>query len=141
MANFNLNKSIIGGRLTATPELKKTIDGISTTSFTVAVNRRIKTKNKETRTDFINVMAWRGTAEFICKHFCKGNSICIEGSIQTRNWTDDKGKKHYVTEVLADEVFFVDSKSEAVSLNNISSDNSFDFTEITANGEDDDLPF
>lgn len=113
MANFNFNKTILGGRLTADPELKTTPSGLSVTSFTVAVNRRGKGKDGETQADFINVTAWRGLAEFITRHFRKGSSICVVGEIQTRSWTDPQGQKHYATEVVADEAYFVDSKGEA----------------------------
>ena len=114
MANLNLNKSIISGRLTADPELKSTPSGISVTSFTVAVNRSYRAKNGEQpQADFINVTAWRQTAEFITRHFRKSSSICIVGSIQTRSYTDKQGQKRYATEVVADEAYFVDSKSEA----------------------------
>lgn len=113
MANFNFNKTILGGRLTADPELKTTPTGVSVTSFTVAVNRRGKGKDGETQADFINVTAWRGLAEFITRHFRKGSSICVVGSLQTRSWTDPQGQKHYATEVVADEAYFVDSKGEA----------------------------
>lgn len=113
MANFNFNKTILGGRLTADPELKTTPTGVSVTSFTVAVNRRGKGKDGETQADFINVTAWRGLAEFITRHFRKGSSICVVGAIQTRSWTDPQGQKHYATEVVADEAYFVGSKGEA----------------------------
>lgn len=114
MANFNYNKVIIGGRITADPELKTTPSGISVTSFSVAVNRRFGGKNgEEQQADFFNVTAWRQTAEFITRYFRKASSICIEGSLQTRNWTDQNGQKHYVTEIVADNAYFVDSRSEA----------------------------
>ena len=114
MANFNFNKVIIGGRLTADPELKTTPSGVSVTSFTVAVNRNYRSKSgEEPQADFINVTAWRQTAEFISRYFRKASSICIVGSIQTRNWTDNQGQKRYSTEVVADEACFVDAKSES----------------------------
>ncbi len=114
MANFNFNKVILGGRLTADPELKTTPSGISVTSFTVAVNRRFGGKNsEETQADFINVTAWRQTAEFVTRYFRRASSICIVGSIQTRSWTDNQGQKRYATEVVADEAYFVDAKSES----------------------------
>ena len=112
MSNFNFNKVILGGRITADPELKSTPTGVPVTSFTVAVNRRTD-KNGETKADFINVTAWRNTAEFVTRFFHKSSPICIVGAIQTRSWTDPQGQKRYATEVVADEVFFVDSKSEA----------------------------
>ena len=104
MSNLNLNKVILGGRLTADVELKQTPQGVSVTTFSIAVNRR----GKEAQTDFINCQAWRQTAETICKYFKKGSSICISGQIQVRSWTDQQGNKRYATEVIADEVYFVD---------------------------------
>lgn len=113
MANFNFNKVIIGGRLTADPELKTTPSGVAVTSFTVAINKRHQPKDaKETQADFVNVTAWRGTAEFVCNYFRKASSICVVGSMQTRSWTDPQGQKRYATEVVADEAYFVDAKGE-----------------------------
>ncbi|MCR5681171.1 MAG: single-stranded DNA-binding protein [Clostridiales bacterium] len=111
MANFNFNKVILGGRLTADPELKTTPSGIPVTSFTVAVNRR--SKSEDAQADFLNVTAWRQTAEFVTRYFRKGSSICVVGSIQTRSWTDQSGQKRFATEIVADEAFFVDAKSES----------------------------
>ena len=116
MANFNLNKAILGGRLTGDPELRQTGTGTPVTSFTVAINRRYSSsQNAENgqSADFINVVAWRERAEFVCKYFKKGSSICVIGSIQTRKWTDNNGQNRYATEVVADEINFVDSKSES----------------------------
>ena len=114
MANFNFNKVIIGGRLTGDPELKTTPSGVSVTSFSVAVNRRFGSKNgEEQQADFFTVTAWRQTAEFITRYFRKASSICIEGSLQTRNWTDQNGVKHYATEIVAENAYFVDAKSES----------------------------
>lgn len=113
MANFNFNKVILGGRLTADPELKTTPSGIAVTTFTVAVNRRFGGKNgEESQADFFTVTAWRQTAEFIVKFFRKASSICVVGSLQTRTWTDQNGQKRYATEIVADEAYFVDAKSE-----------------------------
>ena len=115
MANFNFNKVILGGRLTGDPELKQTPSGVSVCSFSVAVNRRFQSQNAEggqPQADFINVVAWRQQAEFVSKYFRKGSSICVVGSIQTRTWNDQQGQKRYATEVVADEINFVDSKSE-----------------------------
>ena len=108
MANFSFNKVILGGRLTATPELKQTPQGVAVTTFSMAVNRR----GKKDEADFINCVAWRQTAEHICKYFSKGASICIVGQIQTRSWNDSNGNKRYATEVIADEAYFVDSKAD-----------------------------
>ena len=114
MANFNFNKVILGGRLTADPELKTTPSGVSVTSFTIAVNRSYRGKNgEEPQADFINVTAWRQTAEFITRYFRKASSICIVGSLQTRSWIDQQGMKRFATEIVADEAFFVDAKSES----------------------------
>jgi single-strand DNA-binding protein len=113
MANFNFNKVILGGRMTADPELKTTPSGIAVTTFTVAVNRRFSGKNEgEAQADFFNVTAWRATAEFICKYFKKASSICVMGSLQTRSWVDKDGQKRYATEIVADEAYFVDAKAE-----------------------------
>ena len=113
MASFN--KVILIGNLTADPELKQTQNGISVTSFSIAVSRRFSSKNAENaqQADFINIVAWRNTAEFITKYFRKGSSICVTGSLQTRTWTDNQGQKRYATEVVVDESHFVDSKSES----------------------------
>ena len=116
MANFNLNKVIIGGRLTDTPVLNTTTSGIPVTTFTVAVNRRFADKQTgENTADFLNVTAWRQTAEFITRYFRKASSICVVGSIQTRSWTDKDGQKRFATEIVADEAYFVDAKNEAAS--------------------------
>jgi single-strand DNA-binding protein len=111
-ANFNFNKVILGGRLTAHPELKQTNSGVSVCQFSIAVNRKFA-KEGEQQTDFLNCTAWRATAEFISKHFGKGSSICVVGSIQTRSWTDQQGQKRYATDIVVDEAMFVDSKGEA----------------------------
>lgn len=111
MSVLNLNKVILAGRLTSDPELKQTSGGIATTSFHIAVNRRYE-KDGQREADFITIVAWRQTAEFICKYFKKGSAICLTGSIQTRSWTDQQGGKRYATEVVADEAMFVDGKSD-----------------------------
>lgn len=114
MSSLNLNKVVLVGRLTADPELKQTANGISVVSFTLAVNRRYSNKGDPERpqADFISVIAWRQTAEFITKYFDKGNAICITGSLQTRTWEDDMGRKRYATDVVADEAMFVDGKEK-----------------------------
>ena len=112
MANFNFNKVILGGRLTSDPELKTTQSGISVVSFRIAVNRRAKGETDGT-SDFFSVTAWRSTAEFISKFFRKGSSICVVGSLQTREWTDNEGRKRREIEIVADEVQFVDSRNES----------------------------
>ncbi len=112
MANFNFNKLILGGHLATDPELRSTPNGVMVTTFCIAVNRRFSGKDSEQQSDFINCVAWRQTAEFVTKYFRKGSSICVVGSVQSRSWTDQYGQKHYATDVIVDEVQFVDSKGE-----------------------------
>lgn len=111
-ANFNLNKVVLGGRLTADVELKQTPSGVSVCSFTLAINRRRTSNDEQQTADFISCVAWRSTAEFISKYFKKGSSICVCGNIQTRHWKDNDGNRHYATEVIVDEAMFVDSKGD-----------------------------
>ena len=108
----SLNKVILIGHLTADPELKATPSGVGVCSFSIGVNRKYS-KEGEQKTDFINIVAWRNTAEFVAKYFKKGSAICVCGSLQTRSWTDNQGQKRYATEVVADEACFVDAKSES----------------------------
>ena len=115
MANFNFNKVMIGGRLTADPENSQTTSGISMTRFSVAVNRRFAKDSSQQQTDFFNVTAWRATADFVSEYFKNGSSIFITGSLQTRSWTDQNGQKRYATDIVAEEVSFVDSRSESSS--------------------------
>jgi single-strand DNA-binding protein len=112
MANFNFNKVILGGRLTADVERKTTPSGVPVASFTIAVNRRFA---KDGETDFINCVAWRQTADFVSKFFSKGSSISVVGSIQVRSWNDKDGQKRYATEVVADEAYFVDGKNDSAA--------------------------
>lgn len=112
MANFNFNKVILGGRLTANPEIKQTQNGVPVCTFSVAVNRKYSKEGQQQEVDFINCTAWRATAEFIGKYFKKGSSLCVVGTIQTRSWTDSNNQKRYATDVMVDEVLFVDSKNE-----------------------------
>ena len=111
MANLNFNKTILCGRLTADVELKMTPSGVSVCSFSVAVNRKVA-KGADQKADFINCIAWRNDAEFISRYFSKGSSIMIVGNIQNRSWLDTNGNKRYATDVVVDEVYFVDPKSE-----------------------------
>ena len=127
---FNL--VVLTGRLTADPELKTTQSGLSVTSFTIAVDRRVKS-GEEKKADFITIVAWRNTAELITKHFRKGNLIGIEGSIQTRKYTDKNGNNRVVFEVIANNVQFAESKT-ATSQENT---NSEDLGDVS----DDDLTF
>ena len=102
------NVSLIG-RLTAPPALQNTLNGTSVCRFSIAVDRRFKKEGQPTA-DFIPVVAWRQTAEFVSKYFTKGSRIAVIGSIQTRSWDDDDGQRHYLTEVIADNVEFCESK-------------------------------
>ena len=111
MANLNFNRVILGGRLTAVPELKSTQSGTKVTTFTVAVNRR-GAKDGQQQSDYINCVAWKERAEFIVKYFTKGSSILLEGELQTRTWKDENGNNRYATEVIVSQTNFVDSKNE-----------------------------
>ncbi len=110
-----MNKAILMGRLTRDPELRTTQNNISVCSFTLAINRRFKNADGEYDTDFIPIVAWRQTAEFAARYFNKGSRMALVGSIQPRSWEDDKGERRYITEVIADEVYFVDTKKESES--------------------------
>ena len=106
MASFN--KVILIGNMTADPELKQTTNGTSVCSFSIAVNRRFARADQgQQNVDFINIVTWRQSAEFVCRYFKKGNPILVCGQLQTRTWTDNQGQKRYATEVVADEVTFV----------------------------------
>lgn len=107
-----MNKAILMGRLTKDPELKTTQGGNSVCSFTLAIDRRFKNQQGERETDFIPIVAWRQTAEFAAKYFSKGSKMALVGTIQPRSWEDDNGERRYITEVIADEVYFADSKSQ-----------------------------
>ena len=142
---FNL--VVLTGRLTADPELKTTQSGISVTSFSIAVDRRYRA-GEERQTDVINVVAWRQSAEFVAKYFKKGSLIGIEGSIQTRKYTDKNGNSRTAFEVVANNVQFVETKRDsapsavedtapAASFSNAGANDFADLGDIA----DDDLPF
>ncbi|MEF9863955.1 MAG: single-stranded DNA-binding protein [Christensenellaceae bacterium] len=107
-----MNKAILVGNLTKDPEQRTTQSGISVTSFTVAVQRRFKSQDGQQQADFINCVAWRGTADFVAKYFVKGSKIGLTGTIQTRTYDDANGVRRYVTEVVAEDVEFVTSKAQ-----------------------------
>ena len=113
MANFNVNKIILGGRIASDIELKTTPSGVSVVSFSIAVNRRGGKQGEEQKSDFFSCVAWRGTAEFITQYFRKGSAIYIFGVIENNNWTDNNGMTHYGSRVTVDEAYFVDSKADA----------------------------
>ena len=100
------------GRLTKDPELKTTQSGNSVCSFTLAIDRRFKNQQGERETDFIPIVAWRQTAEFAAKYFNKGSKMALVGTIQPRSWEDQNGERRYITEVIADEIYFADSKRQ-----------------------------
>ena len=106
---MSFNKCILIGRITAQPELKQSSSGILVTSFTLAVDRKY-IKDEEKKCDFITVVAWRQTAEFICKYFTKGSAMLVCGELQTRSWEDAQGNKRYATEVVASEISFCETK-------------------------------
>lgn len=110
-----LNSIIIMGRLTAAPELRQTASGLSVTSFTVAVDRSFAKSGEERQTDFIPVVAWRSTADFVTKYFGKGSMIAVQGSLQSRNYEDKNGNKRTAFEIVADEVSFCGGKNEGNS--------------------------
>jgi single-strand DNA-binding protein len=155
MANFNLNKAFLGGRMTGNPELKQTQSGVTFTNFTLAVNRRFQSRSADQQqpqqADFIALMAWRQTAEFISKYFKKGSALCVTGSLQTRTWQDPQGNRRYATEVVVDEAMFVDSRNETGAPTGYSMPDAYTTasfatpTAAPANFEDmkaeDDLPF
>ncbi len=105
-----MNSICLMGRLTGDPELKTTQSGVSVTSFSVAVDRAFRSKDQERQTDFINCVAWRGTAEFITRYFRKGQRIALHGSLQSRSYTANDGSKRTVFEVVVDNAFFCESK-------------------------------
>ncbi len=109
------NRTILVGNLVADPELKTTQGGVSVTRFRIAVARRFARPDAEVKADFFDIVAWRTTAEFVCRHFTKGQPILVSGTLQNRTWTDSDGNKRYATEVIADEVSFVERKGDNAS--------------------------
>ena len=158
-----LNTAILMGRLVADPELRHTPNNVAVTSFTIAVDRSYVKAGTERQADFIDIVAWRNTAEFVCRYFRKGQMIALQGSIQTRSYTDSQGIKRKAFEIVAENVHFADSNRDGNSSGNgnnfnnnyngyneqprqdayiapapaYSSGSTGDFEEIT----DDDLPF
>ncbi|MCL2538724.1 MAG: single-stranded DNA-binding protein [Oscillospiraceae bacterium] len=145
-----LNNVSIMGRLTADPELRHTANNFAVTSFTVAVNRSFVRQGGERQTDFIDVVAWRNTAEFICRYFKKGQMIAVTGAIQTRNYTDKEGRNRKAVEIQANNVYFTESRApgsvevKAPENPDDGYDVSFaagDADDFTLIADDDDLPF
>ena len=140
-----MNKAILMGRLTRDVEMRQTPNGVSVARFSIAVNRRFKSEGQPDA-DFINCVAWRQTGEFIAKYFQKGSMIAVAGSIQTRSWDGQDGKKQYATEVVVDEAHFTGSKNDATKSGdtNTSAENTsgFDTSGLEDfDGSEDDLPF
>ena len=120
-----MNKVILMGRLTKDPEVRYTqSNNTLVASFSLAVNRRFARQGEERQADFINIVAWSKLGEFCSKYFKKGQQVGVIGRIQTRTWDDDQGQKHYITEVVAEEVYFADSKRDGDS-SNTAFDNAF----------------
>lgn len=136
-----MNKVILLGRLTKDPEVRYTqTNNIIVASFSLAVNRRFVKEGEERQADFINIVAWNKTAEFCSKYFKKGQQVAVVGRIQTRNYDDDKGQKHYVTEVVAEEAYFADSKREGADESILGSSTPVN-NEFEPIQDDDELPF
>ena len=118
-----LNHIVLMGRLTRDPELRRTQSGASVASFTLAVDRDYAAQGAERETDFVDIVAWRNTAEFVSKYFAKGRMAVVSGRLQIRNWQDKEGNKRRSAEVVADNVYFGDSKREGTSEQPISNVN------------------
>ncbi len=148
-----MNKVILMGRLTRDPEVRYTqTNNTLVSSFSLAVNRRFVRQGEERQADFINIVAWSKLGEFCSKYFKKGQQVGIIGRIQTRNWEDDQGVKHYVTEVVAEEAYFADSKRDSNSFENTFGTTAPGSPDVPGNmsetegtdfdvSSDDDLPF
>ena len=131
-----LNRIIVMGRITRDPELRRTNSGTAVASFTAAVDRDFKSQSGEKETDFIDVVVWRNTAEFVSKYFSKGRMAVVEGRLQLRDWTDKDGNKRRTAEIVADSVYFGDSKRDGGDA--AQSDPQGGFIEVEDAG---DLPF
>ena len=135
-----LNSVCLMGRLTADPELKSTQSGVSVCNFRIAVDRTYTPKGQEKQTDFINIVTWRSTAEFVSRYFRKGQLVAVQGSIQTSQYTDRDGNKRTAFDVVADNVFFAEKKAESGETKqgagyDHSPDIQDDFEEIVGNDE------
>ena len=143
-----LNKIFIMGRLTRDPELRRTASSTAVAGFTLAVDRDFKSQNGEKSTDFIDVVAWRNTAEFVAKYFTKGRMAVVEGRLQIRDWKDKDGNNRRSAEVVAENVYFGDSKRDGAPAGDYAApmggyaapvSTTSSFSEIE--DEDGDLPF
>lgn len=127
-----LNRIVLQGRFAKDPELKHTQGGVAVVSFSLAVEQDYKPEGGERKTDFINVVAWRGTAEFVARYFTKGRMAVVSGRLQTRDWTDTEGNRRKAVEVVADNVYFCDSRPKTEEPEE---------PELTELADDGDLPF
>lgn len=128
-----LNRIIVMGRMTRDPELRRTNSGTAVASFSLAVDRDFKSQSGEKETDFIDIVAWRNTAEFVSKYFSKGRMAVVEGRLQLRDWTDKEGNKRRTAEIVADSVYFGDSKRDGGDT--VQSEPQGDFSEIEDDGD------
>ena len=140
-----MNKAILMGRLTRDPEVRYTqTSNTLVASFSLAVNRRFARQGEERQADFINIVAWNKTGEFVSKYFKKGQQVAVIGRLQTRTWDDEQGQKHYVTEVIAEETYFADTKRDG-GMNDFDStfggDSSANTDSEFSVSSGDDLPF
>ena len=131
-----LNKVILMGRLVAEPDVRSTPSGVSVTTFSLAVDRGYAKPGEEKQVDFIQIVCWRSTADFVGKYFSKGQLVAVEGAIRTRNYTDQSGTKRYITEVVANEVFFAEGKKRRQQPTESGAMNALD-----VQYSDEDLPF
>lgn len=141
-----LNVAVLMGRLVADPELRHTANDVSVTSFTLAVDRSYVKPGADRQADFIDIVAWRNTADFVCKYFRKGQLVAVQGEIQTRSYTDKDGNKRKAFEIVADSVNFAESKRSSVPAAPVedveppayANGDTGDFERVPS---DDDLPF
>lgn len=138
-----LNHIVLMGRLVKDPELRRTQSGVAVAAFRIAVDRDYTAKDAERETDFIEIVAWRNTAEFVSKYFSKGRMAIVSGRLQMRNWTDKDGNKRIAAEVVADNVYFGDSKQAGTQTGAQAAGKPVmagnDFPELT--DDDEDMPF
>ena len=138
----SLNKVILIGNMVADPEIKSTQTGVEVCSFRIGIQRKFKEQDGTYKSDFINIVAWRQSAAFVAKYFKKGSPICVCGSIQVREWENNEKKKQYSTEIVADEVSFVEKASSAAAhTDNAPSYSAPPSTNFESLASDDDLPF
>lgn len=137
-----LNQIVLMGRLTRDPELRTTTNGNSVASFTLAVDNDYKPQDGDRQTDFIDVVAWKHTADFVAKYLAKGRMVVVSGRLQIRNWEDDKGQKRKSAEVVAGNIYFADSKkNENANRGQVENNADLDNEQLLPGESADDLPF